>query len=102
MFKSKSQIVALVVFVAFLVWTTFLCQDYNYITFFKPLLAVGPGIQVLTDLTIAMSLILIWMYFDCKKTGRRYWIYFTITFIFGSFGPLLYFILQKPEDTSSR
>lgn len=99
--SSKTQKLALLVFGLFFFWTIYLCQGYNYVTFFKPLFAVGPGVQVLTDLTIAMSLILIWIYHDCQKAGRRFWVYFVITLFLGSFGPLLYFILRKPEAMPS-
>ena len=92
---SRPRILALITFVAFVAWTVYLCRGYNYLTFFQPILSSGPGIQVLTDLTIAQSLILIWMFRDAGKAGRTFWPYLLITVAFGSFGPLLYLILGK-------
>lgn len=95
---SRTRLLALVTFVAFAAWTFYLCRGYNYVSFFKPVLASGPGIQVLTDLTIAQSLILIWMFRDARKAGRTYWPYLLITAVFGSFGPLLYLILGRHSE----
>jgi hypothetical protein len=90
---SRSRILAIIVFVAFAVWTAYLCRGYNPITFFNPVFASGPTIQVLTDLAIAQTLILTWMVRDARTTGRKFWPYFLLTFFLGSFGPLLYLIL---------
>ena len=98
---SRTRLLAGLTFLAFAAWTLWLCRGYNYITFFQPVLASGPGIQVLTDLTIAQSLILIWMYKDAKDAGRIYWPYLLITAVFGSFGPLLYLIMKKEKADGS-
>jgi len=70
----------------------------NCLTFFAPVLASGPGSQVLTDLTIAITLVMIFIYFDAKKTNRRFWPYAVLALLFGSFGPLVYFILRKEDE----
>jgi hypothetical protein len=51
----------------------------------------GAG-QVFADLVIALSLVIIWMVRDAKKTGRNPigWILLTLTL--GSFGPLIYLL----------
>jgi hypothetical protein len=91
----KQRIIPLIAFIAFAVWTTFLTHDYNYMSFFEPVLSSRPGIQVLTDLSIAMIMILVWIFYDAQKSQRRFWPYLIITIVFGSFGPLLYLILRK-------
>jgi hypothetical protein len=95
---SLPRLLSLITFLAFAAWTAYLCRGYNYLTFFHPVLSSGPGIQVLTDLTIAQSLILIWMFRDAGKAGRKFWPYLLITAAFGSFGPLLYLILGKNSE----
>jgi hypothetical protein len=54
----------------------------------------GAG-QVLADLVIALSLVMVWIVSDAKKTGRNPvgWILLTLTL--GSFGPLIYLITRK-------
>ncbi|CAM2009293.1 hypothetical protein [Acanthopleuribacter pedis] len=54
----------------------------------------GAG-QVLTDLVIALAMVLVWMWFDAKKQGRRFWPWLLLTLAAGSFGPLLY-VLFRP------
>ena len=55
----------------------------------------GAG-QVLADLVISLSLVLIWMARDARASGRRFvpWLLFTL--VAGSFGPLLYLLTRKP------
>jgi hypothetical protein len=54
----------------------------------------GAG-QVFADLVIALSLAMLWMVKDAKKTGRNPtgWILLTLTL--GSFGPLIYLLTAK-------
>jgi len=92
---SKQRIIPLIVFIAFAIWTAILSHNYNFLSFFKPIFASGPATQVLTDLTIAITMVLIWIYKDAAATNRKFWPYLVITIFLGSFGPLLYFILRK-------
>jgi hypothetical protein len=56
----------------------------------------GAG-QVFADLVIALSLAMLWMVKDAKKTGRNPagWILLTLTL--GSFGPLIYLLTVKND-----
>jgi hypothetical protein len=53
------------------------------------------GQQVFADLVIALSLVLVWMWFDARKTGRAFWPWAVATLLLGSFGPLVYLLLSK-------
>ena len=55
------------------------------------------GGQVFVDLIIASLLICVWMWHDAKATGRNPWPWIIATLAVGSFGPLLYLLLRKPN-----
>jgi hypothetical protein len=53
------------------------------------------GGQVLTDLVIALTLVMVWMWHDAKATGRNAWPWIIATLALGSFGPLFYLLTRK-------
>lgn len=59
----------------------------------------GAG-QVLVDLVIALTLVMIWMWHDAKARGRTIWPWIVFTLVAGSFGPLLYLLTQKQSPQS--
>ena len=59
----------------------------------------GAG-QVLADLVIALSLVMVWLWRDAVKSGRNPWPWLVITLVMGSFGPLLYLLLRRPAVPS--
>ena len=59
----------------------------------------GAG-QVLADLVIAVSLALVWIWYDAKATGRNAWPWIALSLVAGSFGPLLYLLTRKPAANS--
>lgn len=56
--------------------------------------------QVLADLIIALSLVLVWLWRDAQATGRNPWPWIIATLVTGSFGPLTY-ILTRPSDAET-
>ena len=59
------------------------------------MLQTSAGWQVLADLTIALTLFLVWMWQDAKVTRRNPWPWILITLTLGSFGPLIYLLTRK-------
>jgi hypothetical protein len=57
-------------------------------------LNMGGG-QVLADLVIAATMVLVWLWHDAKATGRNAWPWIAVTLAFGSFGPLIYLLTRK-------
>jgi hypothetical protein len=80
---------------AFTVLTGFALWHHGYWGIIAPhFQSFGAG-QVFADLVIALSLAMVWMVNDAKKTKRNPtgWILLTLTL--GSFGPLLYLLTAK-------
>ena len=60
--------------------------------------SVGGG-QVLADLVIALTLVMVWMWHDAKAAGRNPWPWIAATLVVGSLSPLLYLLTRKPAGT---
>lgn len=56
----------------------------------------GAG-QVLADLVIACSLLMVWIWRDAQATGRNAWLWIALTVVAGSFGPLIYLLTRQPR-----
>ena len=54
----------------------------------------GAG-QVLADLVIALTLVMVWMWNDAKSQGRAPWPWILATLALGSFGPLVYLLTRR-------
>jgi hypothetical protein len=54
------------------------------------------GQQVFSDLSIALTLIMVWMFQDARNLKRNPWGWIALTVFLGSFGPLLYLITRRP------
>ncbi len=50
------------------------------------------GMQVLADLSVALTLIMVWMWRDAAANGRNVWPWLVATLALGSFGPLGYLL----------
>lgn len=92
-----------IVLVAFAVLTGLALWQHGYWGIFQRLLESSAGVQVLTDLAIALGLFLVWMFRDARASDRNPWPWIAITLALGSFGPLLYLLAGKraPGDRLS-
>jgi hypothetical protein len=69
--------------------------QHGYLEIFTLPLQTFAGTQVLADLVIALTLVMVWMWHDAKRTGRNVWPWIFATLALGSFGPLLYLLTRK-------
>jgi hypothetical protein len=51
--------------------------------------------QVLADLVIALTLVMVWMWHDAKASGRSAWPWLALTLAAWSFGPLIYLLTRR-------
>ncbi len=93
---TKTQILLGVVLAAFGIENVYAIAQFGYIGFFENLLSAGlPTLLVFSDLLIALSLVMVWMWNDARARGATLWPYLVLTLALGSIGPLLYLIRRE-------
>lgn len=84
--------VVLLDFVALSVWAL---AEVGYVGLFQFQLTSPAGIQVLADLVIALTLVMVWMYRDARARGTSFLPFAVLTLTLGSIGPLLYLLVRE-------
>jgi len=79
---------------AFSAFTFWVLAQTGMVGFYEQLLGTPAGWQVFADITIALVLVLAWMWRNAADNGRRFWPYAILTLALGSIGPLLYLLLM--------
>ncbi|MBC7919195.1 MAG: DUF2834 domain-containing protein [Rhodoferax sp.] len=69
--------------------------QHGYWGLFEPAFQSLGAAQVLADLVIALTLVMVWMWNDAKATGRNVWPWIVATLALGSFGPLGYLLTRS-------
>jgi hypothetical protein len=78
------------VILAFGAFTTAVIVEYGLSGFADEVKQNIATLQVLIDLSIVATLVLIWMYRDSRTSEVPFLPYAVVTILAGSFGPLLY------------
>ena len=86
------------VLIGFLGLNAYVIYQYGYIGFLEQALANAATVAVFVDLTIALSLVLLWMWQDARERGVSVLPYIALTFVLGSVGPLLYLIRRFSKE----
>lgn len=74
-------------------------SQYGLAGFFELAAANAVAVSVLVDLTIALTLVTVWMWRDARQRGVAVVPHVLLTLGLGSIGPLVY-LLQRPSEMS--
>jgi fatty acid desaturase len=89
---NKKQWLLAFVLCAFAVLNAYVLYQYGYSGFIELVTANAATVAVLVDLTIALTLVVLWMWNDAKRRGISALPYLGLTLVLGSIGPLLYLL----------
>jgi Terpene cyclase DEP1 len=95
---NSSQLVVGVILVVFSAFSAYVVYEYGYIGLFEHALTNAATVQVLLDLTIALGLVIVWMWRDAPKHGIAPLPYLLLTLTLGSIGPLLYLLRRLGKE----
>ena len=63
--------------------------------FFEQLGSSAAAWQVLGDLTVSLSLVMVWVWHDARRYGRAFWPWLIAALFTGSIAPLAY-LVRRP------
>ncbi len=101
--ESARKIVVAAVLVMFVTFTGYVTWWHGYASAFPPFNDL-PTLQIFCDLSIALSLVMLWMFIDWRARGRPRFGFFPFvvaTFLLGSIGPLLYLLFRTKKASQS-
>jgi hypothetical protein len=70
-------------------------EVHGYLGFFEALGSTTAGVVAFTDLVIALTLAILWMWSDARERALPLWPYVALTLTLGSVGPLGYLIHRE-------
>ena len=95
---NVKQLGAEVILIAFSAFSAYVVYHYGYIGLFEQALANAATVQVFLDLTIALSLVILWMWQDAQKHDIAPLPYILLTLTLGSIGPLVYLVRRLGKE----
>ncbi len=93
-----NRTVLILVLAAFLVLTGLALWHHGYWGIIQPHFENYAGMQVFTDLVIALALFLVWMWRDAQKAGRNPLPWVLLTIVTGSIAPMVYLLIYKTKS----
>jgi len=91
-----------VVLLAFTYLNAYVVWHYGYLGFWQLVTANAATIAAMVDLTIALTLVTVWMWRDARARGIFLAPYLVLTATLGSIGPLLYLLLHGRAPSSGQ
>jgi hypothetical protein len=98
---NAKQIGLSVVLADFAALSAYAVYEHGYVGIFEMLLASPAGWLAMADLTIALGLVLAWMWSDARDRGAAFFPFAALTLALGSVGPLLYLILRSADERAT-
>src|SRR5205809_2854696 len=92
---NAKQLGLSVVLIGFAGLNAYVVYEYGYVGFLRLVLANAATVAALVDLTIALSLVTLWMWQDSRERGIGFVPYVILTLTLGSIGPLCYLIRRE-------
>lgn len=89
---TKKQVLLAFVLFDFSVLNAVVLYQYGYAGFVELATANLATVAVLVDLTIALSMVAVWMWNDARDRGISPLPYLAVTLVLGSVGPLIYLL----------
>jgi Terpene cyclase DEP1 len=97
---NAKQVGLSVLLADFTALTAYAVYQVGFVGVFELAFANWATTTLFVDLTIALSLVLAWMWNDARDRGTAFFPYAILTLTLGSVGPLLYLI--RREGTAER
>jgi hypothetical protein len=98
---TNTRILLWVVLAGFVGLTSFVVAEVGYLGFFEGAMSGWVSRLLFVDLTITLTLVLVWMYLDSQESGQAFAPYALVTLLFGAAGPLLYLVRRKQAVRTS-
>jgi hypothetical protein len=95
---SWKQIGLSLVLADFLGLSAYAVYQHGYLGFFEAMAANAATTAALADLTIALGMVVVWMWQDARDRGVSPLPYVVLTATLGSVGPLLYLIRREARE----
>lgn len=89
---------AIAILIPFMVLTVYAVSQVGYFGIVEYHFHSPAGWQVITDLVIALILVLTWLIPEAKRNGQNPWPWVLLTLFTGSIGPLLYMVFAKTDN----
>jgi len=99
---SKKQWLLAIVLFNFALLNAYVLYLYGYGGFVQLATANAATVALLVDLTIALSLVAVWMWNDAKARGISPLPYLALTLVLGSIGPLSYLLRTSGRRDPAR
>ena len=95
---NKKQIALAFVLADFAALTAYVTAQYGIVGLFEQVFANSATTLAMVDLTIALSMVMVWMWQDARQHDISPIPYVLLTLGLGSVGPLLYLIRRFGRD----
>ncbi len=96
---NKKQIALAVVLADFSALTAYVVAQYGIVGLFEQVFATWASTLIMVDLTIALAMVMVWMWQDARQHDVSPIPYVLLTLGFGSVGPLLYLVRRAGRET---